>query len=90
MKMEDLIKITDYGTVEKAKYKVKDMLIEDRRQYIGTPLEHKDKEFPIVRLEILEVYLNKNLYVMYNHTRSVHTLGRIDSVDNSKEINYEV
>jgi hypothetical protein len=70
------------------KYKVGQILIEDRSKYIGTAHEyHCDKEFPVVRLEVLKLnYPLTGHYWMYNHTRQIHTIGCADKIDTSTDI----
>lgn len=61
------------------KYKIGDVLREDRSHYIGTPQEHKDKEFPLVDLEILAV--SPLYYFFMNLTRGIKSYGHVALID---------
>jgi hypothetical protein len=88
--VNNLLKLKAVTPVEKSKYSMGDILVEDRSHYIGTLDEDpSDKEYPIVTLVIQAVHLDKGLYLMYNDTRDVQTIGYIALVDNADTIKKE-
>lgn len=74
-----------------AAYKAGDVIVEDRSIYIGTRSETEfDQTYPIVRLEILEVVLEKGIYWAWNIDRKVNTVCYIEAVDKSEHIKLHV
>lgn len=74
------------------KYKVGDILREDRSQWIGSPWEYFkdgvsiDATYPVVFLRITGINKGTGTYDMWNLTREVGTIGHAKKVDTSEHV----